>query len=117
MRKQNNDNKLLPKTFRSGLSLTFPSTFFFCSFALIWLIPSANSTVDFNMVSIRKKKELLSQLNNSDADIMIGQSYHEARTESRANAVDRDTSLNKTNGSFQISGSQVDMHTLEQNFF
>ena len=70
------------------------------------------------MVLTRKKKQqskkLFSQLNESDADLMIGQSNHEVQTESRANAAHGNISLNDTNNPTQVSGSQVDMHTLEK---
>ena len=46
---------------------------------------------------------------------MIGQRNHEAHTGSRANVVDRSSSLNDTNDPTQVIGSQVDMHTLEKN--
>ena len=105
-----NNNKLLPKTFRIDLLLSFSSTFSFCSFPLIWLIPSVNSTVGFHKVSTQKKMRLISQLSNSYADTMIGQSNLEAWTKTRANAADQDKSLINKNEPFQISGSQADMH-------
>ena len=78
-----------------------------------------NSTVNSNMDSTRKKKQqirkLHSQLSESDADSMIGQSNHGTQTENRADAVDGDTSLNTTNNPTQGNGSQVYMHTLEKN--
>ena len=46
---------------------------------------------------------------------MIGQSNHEALTDSRANAVDRNPCLNNTKDPNQVNKSQVDMHTLEEN--
>ena len=71
------------------------------------------------MVSTRRKeqqiKKLLSQLGESDADFMVGQSNHEARTDSRATAVDKNTYLNNTEGSNQVSCSQLDIHTLDEN--
>ena len=65
-----------------------------------------NSTVDFVMVSTRKKKQqnrrLLSQLIESDADFMVGQSSHEAQTKNRANLAHRDFSLNDTNDPLKL---------------
>ena len=46
---------------------------------------------------------------------MMGQSNHEAQTESRANAADGDTCLNEANDPTQVNSSQVDMHTPEKN--
>ena len=77
------------------------------------------STVDFNIVSTRKKKQqserLLSQLSGSDADFIIEQNNHEAQTENKSSANDGDVSLYKANSLNQISGAQVNMHTLEKN--
>ena len=70
------------------------------------------------MVPTRNKKQqskkLLSQLNESDPDFMIGQSNHEFQTESRANAADGNISSNDTNNPTQVSFSQVDTHTIEK---
>ena len=71
------------------------------------------------MVSTLKKrqhdKRLLSQLRESDIDFMIRKNNHEAQTESRTNAIGESISLNNTNNASQVGGSQVDMHTLEEN--
>ena len=77
-----------------------------------------NSTVDFNMVSTRKKKQqnrrFLRQLTESHPDIMIKQSNHDAQNERRASVGDGDTSFNGTNDPTQVNGSQVDTRTLEK---
>ena len=84
-------------------------------------MPLVNSTVALNMVSTLKKKQqnkrLPSQLNESDANFMIGQSNREAQAESGANAADRDTFLIITKDTNQVNGSQVDLHTLKRNIF
>ena len=71
------------------------------------------------MISPRKKKQqnrrLFCQLGESDANFSIGQSDHDAQTESRANAADGDTSLSNRNNLNQVEGSQVGLHTLEEN--
>ena len=41
-------------------------------------------------------KRLLSQLSEPDADFLIGQNDRKVRTDSRANAADKNTSLNDT---------------------
>ena len=73
------------------MSLRSPSTF--CSSVNIWLKPLVLSFVDANMVSTRrkkpKKKKLLSQLTESDADLMTGQNNHEVQVEGGANRADR----------------------------
>ena len=73
------------------------------------------------MVSTREKKQqnlrLLSQLSESNAGFMVGQCNHEAQFESRANTVDRNTSLNDTNDPTQVNSPLVVMHTLEKNIF
>ena len=46
---------------------------------------------------------------------MIGRSNHEARNNSRANAADRNTSLDNRKDANQVNNSQVDMPTLEEN--
>ena len=78
-----------------------------------------NSTVDFKMVSTRKKeqheKRLHRQLSEFDADFLIVHNNHEAQTEGRVDMVDRDTSLNNTIISTQVNNPQKDMHTLEKN--
>ena len=45
---------------------------------------------------------------------MIGQSNHEAPTESRANVAEIDSSLNESNDPSQVSCSHVDIYTLEK---
>ena len=47
---------------------------------------------------------------------MMGQSNHEAQTESRAEVANKNSSLNDTNDPTQFTGSQVELHTLERNF-
>ena len=88
-------------------------------FALTWLILLVNSTDDFNMASTRKKKQqnkkLPSQLSESDADFIIGQSRHEAQTENRSNRADGDTSfLKNANSLNQVSSAQVKMTHLRK---
>ena len=82
-------------------------------------MPLVNSTVDFIMVSTRKrkqqKKRLLSQLSESDANLMIGQSSREDQTEKRSDRANRVTFLYYTNEPTQVNGSQGDMHTLDKN--
>ena len=72
------NNKLRTKFFKTDLFLSFQIPFTFCAFALFWVIPLVNLTVDINMVATRKKKpqnkKLLSQLSGSDTDFMILQS-------------------------------------------
>ena len=79
------------------------------------------SSVDSNMVSLQKKwqhnKRLLIQSSGVKTDFMTGQNNHEAQTENRTNAVGESISLNNRNKLTQVSGSQVDMHTLEQIIF
>ena len=71
------------------------------------------------MISIRMEKQsnkkLLSQLSESDADFMIGQSNHTAEAESRENMTSRGNILNNTNDTTQVNYPQVDMHILEKN--
>ena len=75
--------------------------------------------VNFNMVSTRKKKQqnkkLFCQLDESDADFMIGQSNHEDQAGSKTNVVDIGISSNNMNDPIQVNSPQVDMHTLEEN--
>ena len=71
------------------------------------------------MASTWKKKQqnkrLPSQLSESDADFIIGQSRHEAQTENRSNRADGDTSfLKNANSLNQVSSPQVKMNTLEE---
>ena len=71
------------------------------------------------MVSTRKKKpqnkRLFSQLSESDADFMTGESNHEAQASNRFNAIDEGTSSNKITDLVQVNSPQVDMRTLEEN--
>ena len=48
---------------------------------------------------------------------MIGQSNHETETRFRANTLDKDTSLLYVLNPIQVNSPQVNMHTLEENFF
>ena len=85
----------------------------------VGITPLVNSTVDSNMVSTRKKKELkkklLRQLSESDADFMIGQRDHKTQTESRDYTADRNISVYYTKDPSLVKSPQVDMHTLEKN--
>ena len=69
------------------------------------------SSVDFNMLSSRKKKQqnkrLLKHLSESDTIFVIGQSNHEAQIEGRANVAAKNTSLNNINDPTQVNGSEV----------
>ena len=47
---------------------------------------------------------------------MIAQIKHEAQTESKPNLAALIFSLNDTNDQIQVSGSEVDVHTLQKNF-
>ena len=47
---------------------------------------------------------------------MIRQSYHETQTENVINTTDSDLASNATKGLAQVSNSQLDMHTFEENF-
>ena len=71
------------------------------------------------MISTRKKKQqnkrFFSQLDESDADFMIGQNNHEAQTSRKTNMVDIGGSSNNMRGSIQVNNPQVDLHTLEEN--
>ena len=95
--------------------ITFVDTYFVlkCSVLLF------NSFVAVKMLSTRKTrqqiKRLLSQLNDSDTDFMIAQNNHETQFENRTNTADWNITLNNTNNRSQVSGSPVDMHTLEKN--
>ena len=103
---------------KTDLFTSFRSKFNFCYFSLSWLILLANSNFDFNTVFTRKKRQQImrfhSQLSESDADFMVGQSNHDAQTEKRASASGSGTFLNNTNNATQVKGTQVAMHTLEE---
>ena len=85
----------------------------------VGLKPLVNLTVDFEMVSTKKKKQqnkrLVSQLGEEDTDFMIGQSNHDVQTESRNSMTYRCTSSDNTSSPTQINYPQVDMHKLEEN--
>ena len=72
---------------------------------LIWLKPLVNLTVDFKVVSTRKKeqqnKRLFSQLSEAGTGFMIGQNNHGVQTESRDNVTYRGTFLDNTNNPTQ----------------
>ena len=82
--------------------------------------PLVSSHVVFNMISIRKKKQqkkkLFSQLDESEADLMVGQGNHEAQVENRANMADKGISSKSINRPIQVISPQMDMHTLEEKF-
>ena len=71
------------------------------------------------MVSTRKKKHqderLLSQISESDADCMIGQSNYDTQADSTTNEVDGNTHLNDTNDPTRVRSSPADMHNFEKN--
>ena len=63
----------------------------------------------------QQNKKLLSQLSEPDTDFLIGQSNNENRIEDRSVTADGNIAFNDTNKLTHVSGSQVDMHTLEKN--
>ena len=63
----------------------------------------------------QQNKRLLSQLYESNTDFRIGQNNHGTQFEETANTAGETTTLNNINNSIQINGSQVDLHTIEQN--
>ena len=85
----------------------------------IWITPLVNSTVDFQVVFTRNRKEqnkkLFGQLRESDAKHLIGKSNHEAHAGSRANIVDKDKSLKYTKDSYEVKISKVEKHTVDKN--
>ena len=72
------------------------------------------------MVSTRKKKQQnkrpLSQLDESDTLFVIGQNNHAAQAGSKTNMVNIGSSSSNMKGPIQVNSSQVDMHTVEENF-
>ena len=70
------------------------------------------------MVFTRKKKQqnkrLLSQLDESDADFMIGQNNHEGQAGSKTIVVDIGSSSINIECPNQVNSPQVDIHTLEE---
>ena len=78
-----------------------------------------NLFVDFNMASTWKKKQqkkrLFIQLDESDADFMIGQNNHEAQAGGKTIVVDIGSSSIIMKGPIRVNSPQVDIHTLEEN--
>ena len=62
----------------------------------------------------QQNKRTFSQLSAADADFINRKGNHEAQTESRANVVDWDNSLNDRIDAAQVNGSKLDMHILER---
>ena len=89
---------------------------------LVFCINSVNSIGYFNcsfpkwfpLKRRNNKRNLFSQLSESDVDFITGRGNHGTRTEKSYNAADKDISLNNANRLTQASCSQMDMHTLEK---
>ena len=87
---------------------------------LLILNPQYNSVIETNMVSTRKKRQssktLLSQLDDFDQDMIIGNTV----SESQENAVvnegtnDRDFTVGTSNNDSVINGNAMSMKTLER---
>ena len=81
--------------------------------------PLVNSPVGFNVVSTRKKKQqnerLFSQLDESDANFMIGQNFYQAHVGSKTEVVDMGDSSNNMTDPVQINSPNFEEHTLEEN--
>ena len=77
-----------------------------------------NSFVNNNIVSTRRRRQQsqswLSQLNQIDTDLMIGQNSHETQHGNIVYTVDETTTLNKAKNSIQAISSQMDKHTWEK---
>ena len=63
----------------------------------------------------QQTKKLFSQLDESNANFMIGRSNHEIQAESRTNMADRGIPSNNMKGPVQVKSPQLDMYTLEEN--
>ena len=78
-----------------------------------------NSIVDLKLLSTQKKEtteqEAPQLTKKPHSDIVIRQNSPEAQTKNRASMADGNITLNNTNHSTQINGSQVDIHTGEKN--
>ena len=82
---------------------------------LIYLLVSIRFLLEKKTTEQDRIEQLLSQLNESDTDFMIGQNNHETQFEDTANAAGGNTSLKNINNSIQVIASQAGLHTIEQN--
>ena len=70
--------------------------------------------MNFTRKKKQQNKRLLSQLDESDVDFMIGQNNHEGQAGSKTIVVDIGSSSINIEGPNQVNSPQVDIHTLEE---